>query len=48
MQSTKMYGLNESLDYWNGDNQKGVERIILVLDDLVSVFREIRNKQIER
>lgn len=31
-----------------GDNQKGVERIILVLDDLVSVFREIRDKQIER
>lgn len=32
-----MYDLHDSLDKWNGDNQKGVERIILVLEDLVSV-----------
>ena len=42
-----MYDLNESLDKWNGNNQKGVERIILVLEDLVDVFRQIRDKQIE-
>lgn len=33
----RMYDLHDSLDKWNGDNQKGVERIILVLEDLVSV-----------
>jgi hypothetical protein len=26
-----MYDLHDSLDKWNGDNQKGVKRIILVL-----------------
>ena len=35
------------LDIWNGDNQKGVERIILVLEDLADAFRQIRNKQID-
>lgn len=34
-----MYDLHDSLNKWNGDNQKGVERIILVLEDLVDVFR---------
>ena len=42
-----MYDLHDSLDKWNGDNQKGVERIILVLEDLVEVFRQIRDKQID-
>lgn len=43
-----MYDLHDSLDKWNGDNQKGVERIILVLEDLVTIFKMIRDKQIER
>lgn len=42
-----MYDLHDSLNKWNGDNQKGVERIILVLEDLVDVFRQIRDKQID-
>lgn len=42
-----MYDLHDSLNKWNGDNQKGVERIILVLKDLVDVFRQIRDKQID-
>ena len=42
-----MYDLLDSLNKWNGDNQKGVERIILVLEDLADVFRQIRNKQID-
>lgn len=41
-----MYGLNESLDKWNGDNQKGVERIILILEDLREMFLKIRDKQV--
>lgn len=43
-----MYDLHDSLNKWNGDNQKGVERIILVLEDLVTLFKMIRDKQIER
>ena len=43
-----MYDLHDSLNKWNGDNQKGVERIILVLEDLVNIFKMIRDKQIER
>ena len=43
-----MYDLHDSLNKWNGDNQKGVERIILVLEDLVTIFKMIRDKQIER
>lgn len=43
-----MYDLHDSLDKWNGNNQKGVERIILVLEDLVTIFKRIRDKQIER
>ena len=43
-----MYDLHDSLNKWNGDNQKGVERIILVLEDLENIFKRIRDKQIER
>lgn len=39
-----MYDLNESLDCWNGDNQKGVERIVLLLESLRDVFGKIREK----
>ena len=42
-----MYDLHNSLNKWNGDNRKGVEKIILVLEDLADVFRQIRNKQID-
>ena len=42
-----MYDLYDGLNKWNGDNQKSVERIILVLEDLVDVFRKIRDKQID-
>lgn len=42
-QSAKMYDLNVSLDKWNGDNKCGVDRI--VLEDLISVFRKIRDRQ---
>lgn len=43
-----MYDLHDSLDKWNGDNQKGVERIILVLEDLGNIFKRVKDKQIER
>ena len=42
-----MYDLYDGLNKWNGDNQKSVERIILVLKDLVDVFRKIRDKKID-
>ena len=42
-----MYDLYDGLNKWNGDNQKSVERIIFVLEDLVDVFRKIRDKQID-
>ena len=42
-----MYDLYDGLNKWNGDNQKSVERIILVLEDLVDVFRKIGDKQID-
>lgn len=40
-----MYDLNDSLDKWNGNNMRNVNRIILVLEDLVTIFKMIRNKQ---
>lgn len=43
-----MYDLHDSLNKWNGDNMRNVNRIILVLEDLVTIFKMIRNKQIER
>ena len=43
-----MYDLHDSLDKWNGDNMRDVNRIILVLEDLVTIFKMIRDKQIER
>lgn len=43
-----MYDLNDSLDKWNGNNMRNVNRIILVLEDLVTIFKMIRDKQIER
>lgn len=43
-----MYDLYDSLDKWNGNNMRNVNRIILVLEDLVTIFKMIRNKQIER
>lgn len=43
-----MYDLHDSLDKWNGNNMRNVNRIILVLEDLVTIFKMIRNKQIER
>ena len=42
-----MFDLYVGLNKWNGNNQKSVERIILVLEDLVDVFRKIRDKQID-
>ena len=33
---------------WNGNNMRNVNRIILVLEDLVTIFKRIRDKQIER
>lgn len=43
-----MYDLHDSLDKWNGNNMRNVNRIILVLEDLVTLFKMIRDKQIER
>ena len=43
-----MYDLYDSLDKWNGNNMRNVNRIILVLEDLVTIFKKIRDKQIER
>lgn len=43
-----MYDLHDSLDKWNGNNMRNVNRIILVLEDLVTIFKRIRDKQIER
>ena len=43
-----MYDLHDSLNKWNGDNMRNVNRIILVLEDLVTIFKRIRDKQIER
>ena len=43
-----MYDLHDSLDKWNGNNMRNVNRIILVLEDLVTIFKTIRDKQIER
>lgn len=43
-----MYDLHDSLDKWNGNNMRNVNRIILVLEDLVIIFKMIRDKQIER
>lgn len=43
-----MYDLLDSLNKWNGNNMRNVNRIILVLEDLENVFKRIRDKQIER
>ena len=43
-----MYDLHDSLDKWNGNNMRNVNGIILVLEDLVTIFKRIRDKQIER
>lgn len=43
-----MYDLLDSLNKWNGNNMRNVNRIILVLEDLVTIFKRIRDKQIER
>lgn len=43
-----MYDLHDSLDKWNGNNMRNVNRIILVLEDLVTLFKMVRDKQIER
>ena len=43
-----MYDLHDSLNKWNGNNMRNVNRIILVLEDLVTIFKMIRDKQIER
>ena len=43
-----MYDLHDSLNKWNGDNMRNVNRIILVLEDLENIFKRIRDKQIER
>lgn len=43
-----MYDLLDSLNKWNGNNMRNVNRIILVLEDLVTIFKTIRDKQIER
>lgn len=43
-----MYDLHDSLDKWNGDNMRNVNRIVLVLEDLVTLFKMIRNKQYSR
>ena len=33
---------------WNGNNMRNVNGIILVLEDLATIFKRIRDKQIER
>lgn len=43
-----MYNLLDSLNKWNGNNMRNVNRIILVLEDLENIFKRIRDKQIER
>lgn len=43
-----MYDLLDSLNKWNGNNMRNVNRIILVLEDLENIFERIRDKQIER
>ena len=43
-----MYDLHDSLNKWNGNNMRDVNRIILVLEDLENIFKRIRDKQIER
>lgn len=43
VQSTKMYELNAALDSWNGKGR--VNRIILLLESLVDVFKEIKKKE---
>lgn len=43
-----MYDLLDSLNKWNGNNMRNVNRIILVLEDLENIFKKIRDKQIER
>lgn len=43
-----MYDLHDSLNKWNGNNMRNVNRIILVLEDLVTIFKKIGDKQIER
>ena len=43
-----MYDLHDSLDKWNGNNMRNVNRIILVLEDLETIFKMIMDKQIER
>ncbi len=40
-----MYALYDSLDKWNGNNMRNVNGIILVLEDLVTIFKMIRDKQ---
>lgn len=40
-----MYDLHDSLDKWNGNNMRNVNSIILVLEDLVTIFKMIRDKQ---
>lgn len=40
-----MYDLHDSLNKWNGNNMRNVNRIILVLEDLVIIFKMIRDKQ---
>lgn len=40
-----MYDLHDSLDKWNGNNMRNVNGIILVLEDLVTIFKRIRDKQ---
>ena len=43
-----MYDLHDSLDKWNGNNMRNVNRIILVLEDLGILFKMVRDKQLER
>ena len=43
-----MYDLHDGLDKWNGNNMRNVNGIILVLEDLVTIFKRIRDKQRER
>ena len=43
-----MYDLYDGLNKWNGNNMRNVNGIILVLEDLVTIFKRIRDKQIER
>ena len=42
-----MYDLYDGLNNLNKKKKKSVERIILVLEDLADVFRQIRDKQID-